>query len=254
MNKITVTRFLIALLLMTSIYFAISIFNLRSDTIDLRSDIIDLEAENVDLKLEVVNLRVDIITNDIGGEHYLAPLPNYPQTLYMSSKEPITGTGVWFIVGPNGIPGAEGSHLNFGGFEVWRLDPSLPESATNCEWLEIGSGSPCWSTDDFLIASARFGEGKCRDIIFGSMRTDTDAHQRAFIIRSTYGRDIYTSFTEDIEVLKALITTDSSSLGLFGNEPVGQQPHIDDADGTLEDLTFKLNELLNTLEAYGLLK
>lgn len=245
MNKITVSRsriliIPIILLFMTSFYLATLISSLRSD-------IIDLKAENIDL-------RVDIVTNDIGGMHFLAPIPGYPASLYMSSKEPTAPHGVWFVVGPNGICGEEGEFHNFAGFEVWRLDPSLPESSTNCEWLEIGSGSPCWSTDDFLIASCRFGSGKCRDIIFGSMRTDTDAHQRAFIIKTTYERDIYTSFTQDIEVLKALITAESSKLGLFGSKPVGQQPHVDSADGTLEDLTLRFNNLLNTLEAYGLLK
>lgn len=240
MEKITVPRILIALLLITSTYFAINAFSLRSN-------ISDLEAE-------IADLRVDIITSDIGGAHYLAPLPNHTECLYMSSKEPTKPNGVWLIIGPNGVCGEEGEYHNFAGFQVWRKDPSLPESYANLEWLEIGSGSPCWSTDDFLIVACRFGEGKCRDIIFGSMRTDTNEHQRAFIIRSTEGRDIYTSFTQDIEILNALITTDSSSLGLFGNEPVEQQPHINDAEGTLEDLTSKFNSLLSILETYGLLE
>jgi len=185
---------------------------------------------------------------------YYAPLPNYSNAVYMSSEEPIKGNAVWFIVGPNGIPGEEGSFTNFAGFQVWRSDPSLPESYADLEWLEITSGSPCFKTDDFVIATARFGEGKCYDLVFGSMRTDTNEKQKAFRINSTEGRDIYTSFTKDIEILEAFVTGDSSTIGLFGNEPVVQQLHIDDADGTLEDLTLRFNALLDALEAYGLLE
>ena len=214
------------------------------------TSISSLQREIADVKKE----RITEVEGDSSSGVYLSKLSSRPDCLFVSSKIPLKGKGVWFIVAPNGIPGEEGSHTNFAGFEVWRLDPLVPESYANLEWLEITSGSPCYMTDDFLISTNRFGDGKCRDLVFGTMRTDTNAHQIAFRIKTTDGRDIYTSFEQDVEILADISGSSESKLGLFGAMPVGQQAHIGDASENLEDLTVKFNELLDKLEAYGLLE
>lgn len=170
----------------------------------------------------------DIKTGSSSGVH-LSKLSSRPNCLFVSSENPFKGRGVWFIVAPNGIPGEEGSYANFAGFEVWRLDPLASDSYANLEWLEITSGSPCYMTDDFLISTNRFGDGKCRDLVLGTMRTDTNAHQIAFRIKTTDGRDIYTSFEQDIEILK-------------------------DVSIPYKGETIMLSELLDKLEIYGLLE
>jgi len=193
----------------------------------------------VGLKSEVTNLKQEV--TDLGPENiYFSDLPDHNNCLFMSTKEPIEGRGVWLIVGPNGIPGGEGSYSNLAGFEVWRQDPSLPESYKNLEWLEITAGSPCYKTDDFLISTNAWGTGKCRNLIFGANL------QEAFTIMVADDGSIYTIFEND------LLTANTSKLGLFGNESVSQQAHIEDANR--DNVSTKFNELLHALEAYGLLK
>lgn len=132
---------------------------------------------------EVASLKAKV---DMGAS--ISQVPNHPNIFYFTSDEPVKGKGVWFVVSPKGIPAAEGSYSNFAGFEVWRLDASNPDNFANLEWLEITSGSPCFGTDDFVIGTQRFGNGKCRDLAFGTMRTDTDKSQIAFRIVSTIMR------------------------------------------------------------------
>ena len=54
--------------------------------------------------------------------------------------------------------------------------------------------------------------------------------------------------------LDAGLDTGAGGIGLFGTAPQVQQATIVDADGTLADVTNKLNTLLAALEGYGLLK
>ena len=150
---------------------------------------------------------------------------------------------------PRGIPVSR----NKATLAVFRTDV-VTEGAANAEFLEISAGSPCWRTDDFLMGVGTFGEGIARSLSFGAKRTGEGVeYQIAFTIKTQDSADIYTCFAKDVELLGDLITSCESGLGLFGVMPVGQQSHIDDADGTIEDLTHKFNELLGVLEAYGLL-
>jgi hypothetical protein len=205
--------------------------------------------EVIRLKGEVDHLMLKV---DIGG--YCSQVPNYPNMFYFTADEPTSPHGVWFVVSPNGVPCEEGKFCNFAGFEIWRQDASDPDSFGNLEWLEIGAGSPCYMTDDFLISTNKFGNGTCRDLVFGTMRTDTGDHQVAFRVVTTDGEDIYALFEKDLRVDADLILAGQSSLGLFGVTPSGQQSHIEDAEATPEDLAEKFNALLDALEAYGLLE
>ena len=154
-----------------------------------------------------------------------------------------------FGVCPHGEP----TSRNRASLVVFGTDV-VTNGAVNAEFLEISAGSPCWKTDDFLVGVGAFGEGIARSLSFGAKRTGDGAeYQIAFTIKTQTGADIYTSFEKNVELLGNLTTSPESLLGLFGVKPVGQQPHIDDADGTIEDLTYKFNELLRVLEAYGLL-
>lgn len=204
-------------------------------------------------KIYRLESQIRIMNEDVNtGIMRLATVPNHGNALYVSSEKPFLDRGVWLVVAPNGSYKDRANCVNIAGFQVWRLDPRNPESFDNLEWLEIGSASPCWGENSFLITANKFGDGEVRDIVFGTMRKDTDSHQKAFIIRATDGRDIYTLFEHELMIYHSLTSTQDSKLGLFGVEPVGQWGHVEYADNS--NVVEKVNRLIDALESYGLLE